>query len=85
MHEPESRGKIQPWAIFDEIKDQKFTDFDLVRQKIEYLTDQVAGANKGIVDNPIKLTIHSNESPDLTIIDLPGITRISIKDQMDIE
>lgn len=49
------------------------------------MTDKIAGANKGIVDNPIKLTIHSNECPDLTLIDLPGITRINIADQIDIE
>jgi vacuolar protein sorting-associated protein 1 len=33
----------------------------------------------GIVDDPIILTIHSAECPDLTIIDLPGITRIPLK------
>lgn len=40
----------------------------------------MAGKGTGIVDNPITLTIYSNDSPDLTMIDLPGITRISIKD-----
>ena len=29
-----------------------------------------------IVNNPIKLNIYSNTCPDLTLIDLPGITRI---------
>jgi hypothetical protein len=31
---------------------------------------------KIIIDKPIKLTIYSNTCPDLTIIDLPGITRV---------
>lgn len=66
--------------MFDELKDKRFTDFDQVRQTIEALTDKVAGGNKGIVDIPIKLTIHSNDCPDLTLIDLPGITRINIQD-----
>jgi len=39
----------------------------------------VAGKNKGIVNDPITLTIYSNDCPDLTLIDLPGITRIPLK------
>jgi len=39
----------------------------------------VAGNKKGIVDKPIVLTIFSPTCPDLTIIDLPGITKIPIK------
>ena len=46
---------------------------------IEKLTDQVAGKNKGIVNDPIIMTIHSNECPDLTLVDLPGITRINLQ------
>jgi len=35
---------------------------------------------KGIINSPIKLSIYSPDCPDLTIIDLPGITRIPLKD-----
>jgi len=42
------------------------------------LTDEVAGSNKGIIDDPIVLTIYSKDCPDLTIIDLPGITRVPL-------
>jgi len=49
-----------------------------VREQIEILTDKVAGTNKNIVDQPITLTIHSHTCPDLTLIDLPGITRIPL-------
>jgi dynamin 1-like protein len=45
---------------------------------IESLTDSVAGRNKGIVDDPIILTVYSSTCPDLTLIDLPGITRIPL-------
>ena len=38
----------------------------------------MAGTSKGIVNNPIILTIYSNDVPDLTMIDLPGITRIPL-------
>jgi GTP-binding protein EngB required for normal cell division len=67
-----------PYAIFDVQKDVKYTDFDKVREKIEKLTDEVAGKNKGIVDDPIILNVYSNSCPDLTLIDLPGITRIPL-------
>lgn len=38
------------------------------------LTDKVAGKNGNIVDIPIVLNIYSHTCPDLTLIDLPGIT-----------
>ncbi|CAE8643142.1 unnamed protein product, partial [Polarella glacialis] len=69
----------QAWAVFDKISDKKFTDFDLVRQEIERQTDLVAGANKGIVNDPIILTVYATGAPDLTLIDLPGITRVPVK------
>jgi len=45
---------------------------------IDTLTDKVAGSNKGIVDKPIVLKIFSKDTPDLTLVDLPGITRIAL-------
>lgn len=70
----------KPWASFEEIKDTKFTNFDTVRQKIEELTNKIAGEKKGIVDKPIILNIYSPYCPDMSLIDLPGITRIPLKD-----
>lgn len=77
-HVPESEGK--PYGYFEEIKGEKFYDFDVVRQKIEELTDKKAGLKKNIIDDPIILTIKSHTCPDLTVVDLPGITRIRLKD-----
>ena len=64
--------------MFDAIKDQKLTDMEIVKAKIDFLTDQGAGTKKGIIDDPIKLAIYSNDCPDLTLVDLPGITRIPL-------
>ena len=76
----------KPWAIFDDNKAEKIFDFDKVRDKISELTDKIAGKSKGIVDNPIIMTVYSSSCPDLTIIDLPGITRIPLPgQQQDIE
>ena len=68
----------KPWATFEETPGKKFFDFNEVRHNIEVLTDKVAGAKKGIVDMPIVLNVYSNTCPDLTLIDLPGITRIPL-------
>ena len=76
----EADENIKPWAEFAELKGEKFTDFDKVREMIEILTDKIAGKKKGIVDKPIVITIHSHTCPDLTLIDLPGITRIPLQD-----
>ena len=76
VHLPASeKGDDRPWATFDG-NDSKIYDFEAVRSEIQSLTDRVAGSNRGIVDDPIKLTIYGRETPDLTLIDLPGITRV---------
>lgn len=69
----------EAWGIFDKVSDRKYTDFDLIRQEIERQTDEIAGANKGIVNEPIVLTIYATDAPDLTLVDLPGITRVPVK------
>lgn len=70
----------KPWAVFEEIPGQKFENFFEVRQKIDELTDKIAGKTKNIIDMPIVLQIFSATCPDLSLIDLPGITRIPLKD-----
>ena len=43
--------------------------------------DRIAGTNKGISDSLITLDVESHDVPDLTLIDLPGITRVALPDQ----
>eukprot|EP00064_Thunnus_orientalis_P013009 superscaffoldBa00002063_g13046 len=74
------------WAEFLHCKGKKFTDFDEVRQEIEAETDRVTGANKGISPVPINLRVYSPNVLNLTLIDLPGITKVPVGDQpVDIE
>ena len=73
----------EPWAIFEERKGVKFTDFIKVRETIEALTDEVCKSNKNIKDKPIVLNVYSQTCPDLTLVDLPGITRVPVGDQPD--
>jgi len=65
-----------PWGKFEEVPNKKFTDFGEVKQTIDFLTDKVCGKSKNIIDKPIVLSIYSPTCPDLTLVDLPGITRI---------
>ena len=69
----------QAVAEFEQLKGQKFTDFAVVKQKVNEITESIAGKKKGIVNKPIKLTITSAVCPDLTLIDLPGITKIPLE------
>lgn len=71
-----------PYAIFsEEIPGKKFFKFPEVREAIEELTDKICGKRKDIVDKPIVLNVFSPTCPDLTLIDLPGITKIAIDGQ----
>ena len=71
----------EPWAVFEEIKGEKFTDFNKVRETIESLTDKVCVGEKNIVDQPIVLNVYSQTCPDLTLVDLPGVTRVPVGKQ----
>ena len=71
----------EPWAVFEERKGKKFTDFIKVRETIEALTDEVCGKDKNILDKPIVLNVYSQTCPDLTLVDLPGVTRVPIEGQ----
>ncbi|KAM5171261.1 dynamin-2 isoform 2-T2 [Mantella aurantiaca] len=74
------------YAEFLHCKSRKFTDFDEVRQEIEAETDRATGNNKGISPVPINLRVYSPHVLNLTLIDLPGITKIPVGDQpQDIE
>jgi replication fork clamp-binding protein CrfC len=52
-----------------------------VREKIEELTDKLCGKEKVIINKPIILNISSASCPNITIVDLPGITSIPIGKQ----
>ena len=43
--------------------------------------DAIAGKNVGISDTLISLQITAQGVPNLTLIDLPGITRIAVEGQ----
>uniref|UniRef100_A0A8D3B4U6 Interferon-induced GTP-binding protein Mx n=1 Tax=Scophthalmus maximus TaxID=52904 RepID=A0A8D3B4U6_SCOMX len=69
------------FAEFLHCKGKKFTDFDEVRQEIEAETDRVTGQNKGISPVPINLRVYSPHVLNLTLVDLPGMTKVPVGDQ----
>lgn len=76
IHTPASpNNPFSEYAQFMHI-DKRFTDFEEVRKEIETETFRVAGQNKGISKLPISLKIYSPDVLDLTLVDLPGLTKV---------
>ncbi|XP_065089143.1 dynamin isoform X3 [Ochlerotatus camptorhynchus] len=69
------------YGEFLHLKGRKLTNFDEIRQEIEAETDRVTGSNKGISNIPINLRVYSPHVLNLTLIDLPGLTKVPIGDQ----
>lgn len=79
VNEPDSQGNTE-WGEFLHVQ-KRFTDFNDIRNEIEQETLRVAGQNKGISKLPISLRIYSPNVLDLTLVDLPGLTKIPVGDQ----
>ncbi|KAJ1732748.1 Dynamin- GTPase protein, partial [Coemansia biformis] len=71
----------EPRAQFLHLPNQVFTDMAEVRREIERETERLAGSNRAIVKTPIHLRITSPDVLNLTLVDLPGITKIPVGDQ----
>ena len=52
-----------------------------ILEEIDADTAKVCGSNKGLNNLPINLKIHSPNVLPLTLIDLPGATKIAVGDQ----
>ncbi|XP_033244035.1 dynamin isoform X7 [Drosophila miranda] len=77
---------VTEYGEFLHCKGKKFLNFDEIRKEIEDETDRVTGSNKGISNIPINLRVYSPHVLNLTLIDLPGLTKVAIGDQpVDIE
>ncbi|CAO2817656.1 unnamed protein product [Amaranthus hypochondriacus] len=59
------------------------TDETHVAQSIESATLEIAGSGKGISHTPLTLIVKKHGVPDLTMVDLPGITRVPVHGQPD--
>lgn len=71
----------EEWGEFLHALGRKYYDFNEIREEIEAETLRIAGNNKGINRLPINLKIYSPHVLNLTLVDLPGLTKIPIGDQ----
>ncbi|KAK7368854.1 hypothetical protein VNO80_10885 [Phaseolus coccineus] len=60
---------------------RKFHDFSHIRYEIQAETDREAGGNKDVSDKQIRLKIFSPNVLDITLVDLPGLTKVPVGDQ----
>ncbi|KAK3928124.1 Dynamin-1-like protein [Frankliniella fusca] len=72
-------SKWEEWGEFDD-EDQPFGISD-IQNEIERRTAKLAGENKNISSQPIVLKIFSPNVLTLTLVDLPGITKVAVGDQ----
>ncbi|KAL6845417.1 hypothetical protein ACP4OV_024912 [Aristida adscensionis] len=80
LHRIDGQGE---YAEFMHLKNTRFTDFALVRKEIADETDRATGRTKQISTVPIYLSIYSPNVVNLTLVDLPGLTKVAIEGQPD--
>lgn len=79
IHTPEPDPPSSTPAEYGEFlhrSNQRYTDFEEIRKEIQEETFRVAGQNKGISKQPISLKLYSPNVLDLTLVDLPGLTKV---------
>ncbi|CAJ2677309.1 unnamed protein product [Trifolium pratense] len=73
----------QPELVLEYNGNRVTTDEENVSDAINNATEELAGTAKGISNNPLTLIVKKNGVPDLTMVDLPGITRVPVHGQPD--
>ncbi|PWA78332.1 dynamin-related protein 3A [Artemisia annua] len=76
-----SDGTEDEYGEFLHLPGKRFYDFNDIRKEIQAETDREAGGNKGVSDKQIRLKIFSPNVLDITLVDLPGITKVPVGDQ----
>ncbi|RUS30935.1 Dynamin central region-domain-containing protein [Jimgerdemannia flammicorona] len=71
----------EEWGEFLHIPGTKYYDFDKIRDEIVKDTEAKTGKNAGISPQPINLRIFSPNVLTLTLVDLPGLTKVPVGDQ----
>ena len=77
----DKEANVEEWGEFLHLQGQKFYDFNKIRDEIVRETDSKTGKNLGISPQPINLRIYSPNVLTLTLVDLPGLTKVPVGDQ----
>ncbi|GBG92710.1 hypothetical protein CBR_g56849 [Chara braunii] len=75
------REQQAEWGEFLHIPGKRFYDFSAIRSEIQAETEREVGTNKGVSDKQIRLKIYSPHVLNITLVDLPGITKVPVGDQ----
>jgi len=75
-----SSSSPDTWGEFLHSGSKKYYDFNEIRKEIDKETERVA-PNKAISYEPINLKIYSPTVLNLTLIDLPGMTKVAVANQ----
>lgn len=78
---PDNQTNDYEWGEFSHLPGKKFHNFDEIRQEIVNETEKMTGTNVGISPVPINLRIFSPKVLTLTLVDLPGMTKVPVGDQ----
>ena len=73
--------ETKEWGEFAHKPGKLYFDFDEIKKEIEADTERMCGTKKTISPIAIRLTIYSPHVLDLTLVDLPGLTKISVGTQ----
>lgn len=77
----QTENNSEEWGEFLHLPDKKFYNFGEIRKEIVRETDAKTGQNLGISPIPINLRIYSPHVLTLTLVDLPGLTKVPVGDQ----
>lgn len=77
----DSESNVDEYGEFLHMPGQKLYDFNKIREEIVRETELKVGKNAGISPAPINLRIYSPNVLTLTLVDLPGLTKVPVGDQ----
>ncbi|MFS7954629.1 putative dynamin central domain, dynamin, GTPase region, GTPase effector domain, Dynamin superfamily [Helianthus anomalus] len=76
-----SEEEAAEYGEFQHCPGRKWFDFSRIRAEIQAETEREAGDNKRVSNKEICLKIYSNRVLDMTLVDLPGMTKVPVGDQ----
>lgn len=77
----DDKSSAEEFGVFQHKNNIIFKNFSDIRAEIESITNNKVGRNKEISEEPICLSIYSKNVLNLTLIDLPGLTKIPVGNQ----
>ncbi|KAJ3439937.1 dynamin related protein 1 isoform a [Anaeramoeba flamelloides] len=77
---PQQKNQPITYAYFGNSEKERIHSLSKVKKEIEFKTEKIA-PGKNISSHRLVLNIVSSDAPELTLIDLPGLTQVSVEGQ----